>query len=51
VNQVSYEQDAAKIARLGFQPQHNLEEGVRDIVEKFRGLVKKRDHPVTVKAR
>jgi nucleoside-diphosphate-sugar epimerase len=42
LNQVSYELDASRIAKLGFHPQHDLEGGVREIVDRFRGLLKKR---------
>ncbi len=39
LNQVSYELDGTKIERVGFKPSHSLEEGVREIVERFRGLL------------
>jgi UDP-glucose 4-epimerase len=42
LNQVSYELDGSKIERSGFKPRHTLEEGVEEIVEKFRGLVRVR---------
>jgi UDP-glucose 4-epimerase len=48
LNQVSYELDASKIARLGFRPKHSMEEGVGEIVAKFQGLLGKHIHPVTV---
>ena len=49
LNQVSYELDASKIENLGFHPQHNLEEGVKEIVDKFRALLKKHPRPKPVK--
>ncbi len=42
LNQVSYEIDGSKIEKLGFKPSHTLEQGVRDIVHKFGGLLKSR---------
>jgi UDP-glucose 4-epimerase len=42
LNQVSYELDGSKIERSGFKPRHTLEEGVGEIVEKFRSLVRAR---------
>jgi len=42
LNQVSYELDESKIERVGFKPRHTLEEGVREIVDKFRTLLKGR---------
>ncbi len=50
LNQVSYELDASKIARLGFHPEHTMEEGVKELVGKFRGLLRKHHHPVTVRS-
>ncbi len=47
LNQVSYELDASRIAKLGFHPQHDLEGGVREIVDRFRGLLKKR-RPISI---
>jgi len=47
LNQVSYELDASKIARLGFHPDHTMEEGVKEMVGKFRGLLRKQQ-PVAV---
>lgn len=38
LNQVSYELSNTKIERLGFSPHHSLEQGVRDIVDKFQAL-------------
>jgi UDP-glucose 4-epimerase len=49
LNQVSYELDSSKIAKMGFRPQHNLEDGVKEMVQKFRGLLRKHPHPMTVK--
>src|SRR5260370_42479612 len=42
LNQVSYELDESKIERAGFKPHHTMEEGVREIVDKFRTLLKDR---------
>ena len=42
LNQVSYELDGSKIERLGFKPRHTLETGVREIVDKFRTLIRNR---------
>ena len=42
LNQVSYELDESKIERAGFKPHHTMEEGFREIVEKFRTLLKNR---------
>jgi len=42
LNQVSYELDGSKIAGLGFKPQHTLEQGVWEIVDKFRVLLNNR---------
>jgi len=42
LNQVSYELDESKIERAGFKPHHTLEEGVREIVDKFRTLLRNR---------
>jgi UDP-glucose 4-epimerase len=44
LNQLSYELDESKIERAGFKPRHTLEEGVREIVDRFRTLVKRRIH-------
>ena len=41
LNQVSYELDASKIARAGFHPRHNMEEGVKELVARFRGMLRK----------
>ncbi len=49
LNQVSYELDASKIAKLGFHPKHTMEEGVKEMVGKFRGLLRKRRHTLAVK--
>jgi len=38
LNQVSYELDASKIECLGFSTRHRLEDGVKEIVERFRTL-------------
>ena len=38
LNQVSYELDGSKIERIGFRPRHTLDEGVREIVERFRAF-------------
>ncbi len=40
LNQVSYELDESKVERVGFKPRHSLEEGVREIVDRFRTLLK-----------
>ncbi len=42
LNQVSYELDASKIAGLGFHPKRSLEEGVKEIADKFGQLLKNR---------
>jgi|SRR5438552_83547 len=42
LNQVSYELDESKIERVGFKPRHSLEEGVREIVDRFRTLLRNR---------
>ena len=42
LNQVSYELDGSKIEKLGFKPHHGLEEGVREIVDRFRALLENR---------
>src|SRR6266699_893829 len=42
LNQVSYELDGSKIGRIGFKPRHTLEEGVREIVEKFQSFFRAR---------
>jgi UDP-glucose 4-epimerase len=39
LNQVSYELDGSKVERIGFKPRHTLEEGVREIVDRFRTLL------------
>ena len=39
LNQVSYELTSLKIERLGFHPRHSLEEGVKEIVDRFRALL------------
>ncbi len=39
LNQVSYELDGSKIERIGFRPRHTLDEGVREIVERFRAFL------------
>ena len=46
LNQVSYELDGSKIAKLGFKPNHTLEQGVWEVVDKFRALVKNRKPPI-----
>jgi UDP-glucose 4-epimerase len=38
LNQVSYELTSSKIERLGFHTRHSLEEGVREIADRFRAL-------------
>src|SRR5437016_7591547 len=40
LNQVSYELDGSKIESIGFRPPHTLEEGVREIVERFRAFMR-----------
>src|SRR2546427_3978644 len=42
LNQVSYELNGSKIAKIGFKPKHTLDQGVWEIVDKFRVLLKKR---------
>ena len=42
LNQVSYELDGSKIERTGLKPKHSLEEGVNEIVQRFRTLLKTR---------
>ena len=42
LNQVSYELDDSKIDRVGFKPRHSLEEGVREIVDRFQTLLRNR---------
>jgi len=44
LNQVSYELDASKIARAGFHPRHDMEEGVKEMVARFRGIMRKQTH-------
>ena len=39
LNQVSYELDGSKIEKLGFKAKHSLEEGVKEIVDKFRAII------------
>ena len=50
LNQVSYELDASRIGRLGFRTGRSLEEGVREIADRFRHLLKRRHrlHPSEV---
>ena len=45
LNQVSYELDGSKIEKKGFKPKYSLEEGVKEIVERFRTLVDSRMRP------
>ena len=40
LNQVSYELMSSKIERLGFHAGHTLEQGVNEIVERFRSLLR-----------
>ncbi len=42
LNQVSYELDGSKVEKAGFRPRHGLDEGVGEIVQKFKQLVKAR---------
>jgi UDP-glucose 4-epimerase len=42
LNQVSYELDGSKIERAGFHPRYTLEEGVKEIVDRFRTLTNNR---------
>lgn len=42
LNQVSYELDGSKIENLGFKTKHTLEEGVKEIVERFQALIANR---------
>jgi nucleoside-diphosphate-sugar epimerase len=42
LNQVSYELDESKIEKVGFKPRHTLEEGVKEIADRFRTLIKSR---------
>jgi UDP-glucose 4-epimerase len=42
LNQVSYELDGSKVERHGFKPSHTLEQGVKEIVDKFRMLLRKK---------
>ena len=46
LNQVSYELDASKIARVGFRPRHGMEEGVKEMVARFRGIMRKQTHSI-----
>lgn len=39
LNQVSYELTSAKVERLGFQAKHRLEEGVKEIANRFHTLI------------
>src|SRR6266705_636651 len=48
LNQVSNGRTGSKKERTGFKPRHTLEEGVRDIVERFRGLVRARTNKPVV---
>jgi UDP-glucose 4-epimerase len=47
LNQVSYELDGSKIQKIGFRPQHTLEEGVKEIVDRFKAFVKNRSRRIT----
>ncbi len=42
LNQVSYELNGSKIERLGFKPRHTLEDGIREMVDKFSALLRNR---------
>jgi UDP-glucose 4-epimerase len=42
LNQVSYELDGSKIERIGFRPRHTLDEGVREVVERFKAFLRVR---------
>src|SRR2546428_1309501 len=42
LNQVSYELDGSKIERIGFRPRNTLDEGVREIVKRFRAFLRVR---------
>ncbi len=46
LNQVSYELDASKIARVGFHPRHDMEEGIQEMVTRFRGIQRKQVHSI-----
>jgi UDP-glucose 4-epimerase len=48
LNQVSYELDSSKISQLGFHPKHTMEEGVEEMVARFRGLLRKPVPPLKV---
>jgi UDP-glucose 4-epimerase len=49
LNQVSYELDGSKIERHGFKPSHTLEQGVKEIVDKFRVLLRQKTSADPVK--
>ena len=42
LNQVSYELDGSKIERIGFRTRHTLDEGVREMVRRFRAFLRVR---------
>ena len=48
LNQVSYELTNSKIERLGFHPKHSLEEGVKEIANRFRALIRARSRDLSV---
>ena len=38
LNQLSYVLDDRKLAALGFKPKYSMEDGIREIIEKFKGV-------------
>lgn len=49
LNQVSYELASSKVERLGFHARHSLEEGVKEIVNRFRVLISDRSTDSSIK--
>ncbi|MBO0888381.1 SDR family oxidoreductase, partial [Candidatus Bathyarchaeota archaeon] len=44
LNQVSYELDGSKVEKLGFKTKHSLEEGIKEIVDRFRPILEARQN-------
>jgi nucleoside-diphosphate-sugar epimerase len=38
LNQLSYEVDSSRFQRLGFRAERTIKDGVREMVERFRGI-------------